>query len=108
MSSSEDLLLEAFGELSLASVSNEWTNEVWQTDFCESHDLPECIEAGIEENDCYKRTLTNALKACREWGGTNDHSISGSGEKGIFICVLTIANKNMERPFEREINRILK
>lgn len=87
---SEDLLLQVFNELSLPSVSNDWTNQVWQNDFCESHDLPDCIEAGIEENDWYRTTLTKALRACREyshreWSDTSNRSSSETSEKGNYF-----------------------
>ena len=84
-SSFESMLLQAFDDLYLDSVSNDWTNQVWENDFCESHEMPDYIEEKIKENDCFRASLTKALKACRkyrDWYNSSDRSVSENSEKG--------------------------
>ncbi|KAK3727486.1 hypothetical protein QZH41_006429 [Actinostola sp. cb2023] len=70
--------LEACSLLNLNSIPSEWTRQVWNDDFYESHGLPEVLEANAAEKQFYKEELHMLLLCCRRWTtSTQDSSAEG-------------------------------
>lgn len=62
-----DSTVEALLELRLPEISKDWTDQVWQSDFCEYFELPEVLTGDIVRKKFYCEPLKRVLRIIRQW-----------------------------------------
>ena len=60
-------LVAACNGLRLSTIPKDWTDQVWQSDFCEPQSLPEVLENGVVECAYFVEDLENFLAIARQW-----------------------------------------
>ncbi|XP_048580995.1 condensin-2 complex subunit D3 [Nematostella vectensis] len=79
MSSSSERTLEACSSLELGAIPKEWTDRVWDGDFCESSDLPDVLRENAEGKNWYKKGLVCFLAECRVWSSNSSQDSNAEG-----------------------------
>lgn len=73
--------ISACQSLQISSISKEWTEDAWNSEFCESQGFPEVLENSIFESRYFVRELQELLLISKQWTAVSQDSVN----EGTFV-----------------------
>ena len=73
MASITERTISACNGLQISALPQDWTDQAWSSDFCESSELPEVLENRLVDGKYFVDELQSLLLIARQWSaGGND------------------------------------
>lgn len=67
MAATTESTIKACNELYLNSIPEDWADQAWEAEFCESSGLPDVLQDHAIEFNYFGEAFTKLLGACRQW-----------------------------------------
>ena len=77
--------ITACSNLQISSISQEWTENAWNSEFCESQGFPEVVENSISDRGYFVRELKELLLISKQWTTSTSQDTLNEGELAVGV-----------------------
>ena len=75
--------ITACSNLQISSISREWTEDAWNSEFCESQGFPEVVENYMIDRGYFVRELKELLLISKQWTTSVSQDALNEGELAV-------------------------
>lgn len=75
--------ITACSNLQISSISREWAEDAWNSEFCESQGFPEVMENCMIDRGYFVRELKELLLISKQWTTSVSQHASNEGELAV-------------------------
>lgn len=75
--------ITACSNLQISSISREWAEDAWNSEFCESQGFPEVLENCMIDRGYFVRELKELLLISKQWTTSVSQHASNEGELAV-------------------------
>ena len=88
MASITERTISACNGLQISALPQDWADQAWSSDFCESSELPEVLENRLVDSKYFVDELQSLLLIARQWsGGSNGGRLNEGNLSSLVLCL---------------------